>query len=84
MDDWGCRIKQHNDQVRRFGRDRVCYRSCCANCTKSDFAPHDLRRRKMRWIKGNQVVYEEIWLARWRCRECGLSFTDYPDFRPAI
>jgi hypothetical protein len=25
-----------------------------------------------------------IWLARWRCRECGRSFTDYPDFRPAV
>ena len=84
IDDWGRRIKEHNERVRRIGRNRACYRSGCANCKKTDFAPHDLRRRELRWMAGNQVASEVIWLARWRCRECGRSFTDYPDFRPAV
>jgi hypothetical protein len=30
------------------------------------------------------VVCVRIWLARWRCCTCGRSFTDHPDFRPAV
>ena len=78
------RIKEHNGRVRRIGRNRACYRSGCANCGEKDFAPHDLGRRPLRWMEGNEVVSELIWLARWRCRNCRRSFTDYPDFRPAV
>ena len=78
-------IKQHNAAVRRNSRDRIRYRKTCAVCIKGDvFAPHELRSRWLRYIVGHQVRCEQIWLARWRCCNCGRSFTDHPDFRPAV
>ncbi len=78
-------IKKHNASVRRNSRDRVRYRKVCAACTESEvFAPHELRSRWLRYIEGNKVLRERIWLARWRCCNCGRTFTDHPDFRPAL
>ena len=34
--------------------------------------------------RATEVVCTEIWLARWKCRQCGRTFTDYPDFRTAV
>ncbi len=78
-------IKQHNAAVQRNCRDRVCYRTVCAACGKNaPFAPHQVRPRNLRYIVRNSVVCVVIWLARWRCRGCGRTFTDYPDFRLAV
>ncbi len=78
-------IKQHNAAVRRNSRDRVCYRKVCAVCEEGTvFAPHELRRRCLRYWVGNQVLCVPIWLARWRCCTCGRTFTDHPHFRSAV
>ena len=78
-------IKRHEAAVRTHSRERVCYRTVCAGCGKSPpFGPHGLRRRTLRYIVENGVVCVTIWLARWRCRQCGRIFTDYPDFRLAV
>ena len=78
-------IKNHNAAVRRNSRDRVRYRKTCAVCVKGEvFAPHEVRCRWLRYILDNQVRIERLWLARWRCCGCGRTFTDHPDFRPAV
>jgi len=78
-------IKKHNAAVRRNSRDRVHYRKVCAVCKKGEvFAPHELRSRLLRYMVGNKVECVRVWLARWKCCSCGRSFTDHPDFRPAI
>ena len=78
-------IKQHQAAVLRNSRDRVCYRTVCAACgKKGPFAPHQVRARNLRYLVENQVVCTVIWLARWRCRGCGRTFTDLPDFRTAV
>lgn len=78
-------IQQHNAAVRRNSRNRVRYRNSCAGCTGSDcFAPHELRSRELRYIAGTAVICVRIVVARWRCMLCGRTFTDHPDFRPAL
>jgi ribosomal protein S27AE len=78
-------IKQHNELVRRNSRDRHRYRESCADCGEdSSLAPHELRRRTLRYVVANSVQSVVIWLARWRCRGCGRTFTDYPTFRFAL
>ena len=78
-------IQRHNDGVRKKSQDRICYRTVCAACGKhAPFAPHEIRRRKLRYIVDNGVVCVVSWLTRWRCRGCGRRFTDYPDFRLAV
>ena len=83
--DLAAAIKEHNDRVRTVSENRWCYRRACANCENNDenrlFAPHELRRRTLRYPLATQVVCTVIWLARWRCRRCGRTFTDYPTFR---
>lgn len=79
------RIKEHQAAVRRNFRDRVLYRHSCAGCAGSDcFAAHELRSRQLRYMVGTAVICVRIVLARWRCILCGRTFTDYPDFRPAV
>lgn len=78
-------IKKHNDAVRRNSRDRVRYRKVCAVCKEGEaFAPYELRRRGLRYIVGNKVLCVWIWLARWKCCNCGRRFTDHPNFRLAV
>lgn len=78
-------IKKHNAAVRRNSRERVRYRKVCAVCEEGEvFAPHELRSRWLRYLVGNQVECVRVWLARWKCCRCGRSFTDHPDFRPAV
>ena len=85
MADLAVEINKHNDAVRRNSRDRVRYRTICVGCEENElFAPHELRRRQLRYILGNQVIRTVIWLARWRCCNCGRRFTDHPDFRTAL
>jgi len=77
-------IKGHNDAVRTFSESRVRYRTVCAACGKNSFTPHELRRRTLRYVVDNLVESVAIWLARWRCKNCDRSFTDYPPFRLAV
>jgi len=78
------RIQEHNAAVGRNFKERVRYRTRCADCAKSDFAPHELRSRELRYIVGTVVICVRLVLARWRCIHCGRCFTDYPDFRTAL
>ena len=78
-------IKKHNAAMRRNSRDRVRYRKVCAVCKEGEvFAPHELRSRPLRYMVGNKVQCEPIWLARWKCCTCDRSFTDHPHFRFAV
>ena len=78
-------VDQHNGAVRQRGADRICYRDGCARCGKPGrFAPHELRRRGLRLIVDYAVLCVVVWLARWRCPNCGYVFTDYPDFRTTL
>lgn len=85
MDDLESLIKRHNELVRTNSRDRHRYQEGCTGCGKdASLAPHELRRRKLRYVVANSVLTVVIWLARWRCRSCGRTFTDYPSFRVAL
>ena len=50
----------------------------------------DFRRRGLRYLSPCSlpnllfVVTAYLILVRWRCKVCKFTFTDYPDFRPAI
>ena len=78
-------IKRHNHDVSQGPNQRVCYQNVCTACRKSGpFAPHQVRARNLRYIVQNTVVCARIWLARWKCRNCGKTFTDYPFFRLAL
>ena len=69
MTDLALEINKHNDAVRRNSRDRIRYRTVCTGCTESELlAPHELRRRQLRYVVGNHVILAQLWLARWRCR----------------
>ncbi len=75
-------IEKHTRSVKCGGRDRVRYRNNCPHCEhRDDFAFHDVRDRKLLVLIGGGVVAILIALARWKCRRCGHSFTDYPFFR---
>jgi hypothetical protein len=71
--------------VRQPCQTRTCYVDLCAGCEeKGRPAPYDLRRRGLRLIVNQAVVCVRVWLARWKCRNCGYVFTDYPDFRTSV
>jgi len=85
MQDLATEIKRHGAGIARNSRDRVRYRTVCAACGKNaPFAPHELRKRGLRYIAAGKVILVTILLARWRCGHCRRTFTDYPPFRPAI
>lgn len=78
-------VEEHNRAVRRPGSDRACYRRSCARCDATGrFAPHDVRPRGLRLLAAHSVPCVIVWLARWRCRGCACTFTDYPDFRTPL
>jgi len=78
-------VETHNRAVRRQSADRTCYRDLCSRCgERGCFAPHELRRRGLRLIVNHTVLCVTLWLARWRCWNCRLVFTDYPDFRTSL
>ena len=84
-------IEKHNRAVCRAGAVRARYRKSCARCRNRDrFAPHDVRPRGLRLLVEHAVLHAacivclKVWLARWRCCQCGCVFTDYPDFRTPL
>ena len=81
-------VDKHNRGVRQRGKLRRCYRDSCARCdTVAPFSPHDVRSRGLRVVVDHpvrSVLCLTVWLARWECPNCGLVFTDYPDFRTPL
>ena len=79
------RINEHCKALERRGSERRCYRLCCAGCNAAGpFAPHDVRKRRLRVIVASQVLVFWILIGRWRCQKCRHVFTDYPDFRTPL
>ena len=57
----------------------VCYRKRCVRYNATGgFTRHELRRRQVRVIVNLIVEVHRIVIARWRCSQCGLLFTDLP------
>ncbi len=57
----------------------VCYRKRCVRyIATGGFTRHELRRRQVRVIVNLIVEVHRIVIARWRCSQCGLLFTDLP------
>lgn len=78
-------VEDHNRAVCRRGSVRACCRKSCARCNAiGRFQPHDVRPRGLRLVDGYTVLCVTVWLARWRCCDCGHVFTDYPDFRTPV
>ena len=49
----------------------------------------DLRRRGLRWLTLGPdgqafVLMQHVILVRWKCKDCSLTFTQYPEFRPSL
>ena len=68
-----------------------CSKSVCPACHASaGFTRKDIRRRKLRYLRHNQVTSIlhvdkiAIRLVRWKCSLCKYTFTDYPDFRNPV
>ena len=60
----------------------ACNIERCIRCSaKSDlFKRHDIRKRIFYLIAEQIVVATVCFLIRWKCSQCGKTFTDYPDF----
>lgn len=68
-----------------------CSKSVCPAChAATGFTRKDIRRRKLRYLRQNQVTSIlhvatiAIRLVRWKCCRCKYTFTDYPDFRTPL
>lgn len=68
-----------------------CSKSACPACHGlAGFTRKDIRRRKLRYLRQNQVTSIlhvtkiAVRLVRWKCSLCKYTFTDYPDFRTPI
>ena len=72
-------ISAHEKEV--LQSSSKCYQAVCPCChAEPPFARHDIRRRSFRCLEGNAVTETRSWVVRWRCRNCGRTFTDYPPF----
>ncbi len=70
-------IKAHTRSAER--NEKVCYAEVCPHCRwRGPFHPHDCRRRTFRLVKEQSIQVLRSWILRWRCRNCGKRFTDYP------
>ena len=72
--------EQHNQAVCRSGKlRRVLPPSRVPGARRrAPFAPHDVRRRGLRLMVNQTVLCLTVWLARWRCRNCGLRVYRLP------
>lgn len=68
-----------------------CSKSACPACLAATcFTRKDIRRRKLRYLRQNQmtsilhVAKIDVRLVRWNCCLCKYTFTDYPDFRTPL
>lgn len=46
----------------------------------ADFARHDVSPRQFRIREGDLICIISSWRVRFRCRDCGKVFTEYPPF----
>lgn len=74
-------VNEHNAAVRVVSENRKRYHNDCVICNSKLIAPHELRKRELRFIDGSHVRIRTLWLARWRCMDCRRVWTDYPSFR---
>ncbi|MBI4606029.1 MAG: hypothetical protein HY721_29030 [Planctomycetes bacterium] len=60
----------------------TCELETCLRCGKGtgELRLHDRRKRTFRWVLERLVKKVVVWLARWKCRLCGATFTLYPPF----
>ena len=60
----------------------TCGLAACLRCGKrtDDFTLHDRRQRSFLVALERLVHKVLVWLARWKCRLCGATFTLYPPF----
>ena len=73
-------IQQHTDSIISGNIPKP--RKCCPQCYSKPeiFKLHECRKRAFRCIAGNFVKVLITFLARWKCTECGKTFTSYPSF----
>lgn len=80
------RIRTHNQAVSTLTPPTTC-KAClaCHTMRRKDF-----RRRGFKYLMPlgltNMVfvVIGFLILVRWQCKACKFTYTDYPDFRPAV
>lgn len=73
-------IESHTEKVRKG--ETVCNLPPCPVCKSEPqrFKPHEKRGRQF-YVIVDQIVKTVLGLLmRWKCPECGKSFTAYPDF----
>ena len=73
-------IQQHLDDI--ISGEIPEPKECCPRCFSKPgtFKLHECRKRAFRYIAGNFVKILITLLARWKCLECGKTFTIYPPF----
>jgi hypothetical protein len=73
-------IQQHLDDIisGKIPEPKECCPRCFSN--PGTFKLHECRKRAFRYIAGNFVKVLITLLARWKCLECGKTFTIYPPF----
>ena len=73
-------IRQHTDAIISGKIPKP--EKCCPRCFSKPeaFKLHECRKRAFRYIAGNFVKVLITLLARWKCAECGKTFTFYPPF----
>ena len=73
-------IQQHTDEI--ISGQIPKPKECCPRCFSKPetFKLHECRKRAFRCIAGNFVKVLITLLARWKCTECGKTFTFYPPF----
>ncbi len=62
--------------------DFPCPETNCKHCHKKPekYEPHDCRKRKLRYVAKDLVKVVTTLLLRWKCPNCGVTFTQYPLF----
>jgi len=73
-------IQQHLDDI--ISGEIPEPKECCPRCFSKPgtFKLHECRKRAFRYIAGNFVKVLITLLARWKCLDCGKTFTIYPPF----
>jgi hypothetical protein len=73
-------IKQHLDDI--ISGKIPEPEECCPRCFSKPetFKLHECRKRAFRYIAGNFVKIIITLLVRWKCSDCGKTFTIYPSF----
>lgn len=73
-------IQQHTESI--ISGDIPKPQKCCPGCFSKPeiFKLHECRKRAFRCVAGNFVKVLITFLPRWKCTNCGKTFTSYPAF----